>query len=123
LLAGVVDRVDGDFAETLVGVGLRVISHGVGVAEIFADVFEGFHLLLPGLGEIGFAAGALGDALEDVAGDGILVYFGGGDDIERNSFVLGDGAHVVGRHHAGVVRTVGEDDDDLSSRDLGRIAQ
>src|SRR4029077_1075658 len=49
--------------------------------------------------------------------------FGGGDDVERNALVLGDGAHVVGRDHAGVVGTVGEDDDDLASGDLGGIAQ
>ena len=41
----------------------------------------------------------------------------------RNPLVLGHGAHVVRRHHAGVVGTVGEDDDHLASRHLGGIAQ
>src|ERR1019366_9347341 len=61
LLAGIVGRVDGNLAEPLIGVGLRTIRNRVGVPQIFANVFEGFHLLLPGLGEIGFAAGPLRD--------------------------------------------------------------
>src|ERR1035437_9368650 len=123
LLARIVGRVDGNLAEPLIGVRLRIIRNRVGVPQIFANVFEGFHLLLPGLGEIGFAAGPLRAAFENVARDRVLVHFGGGDHVERNALVLGHGANVVRRHHAGVVGTVGEDDDHLAAGDLGGIAQ
>src|SRR5439155_577331 len=69
LLAGVINRFDGDFAEALVGIRLRVIRHGVRIAQILANVLERFDLLLPRLSEVGFAAGALRDALEHVARD------------------------------------------------------
>src|ERR1700681_4707799 len=48
-----------NFAETLVGVRLRIIRHRIGIAQIFADGLERLHLLLPGLGEIRLAAGAV----------------------------------------------------------------
>ena len=63
------------------------------------------------------------DALEDVARDRILVHLAGGDHVDRNALVLGHGAHVVRRHHAGVVGTVGEDDHHLAARHLGGVAQ
>src|ERR1017187_4876776 len=94
LLPRIVGRVDGDLPEPLIGVGLRIIRDRVGVPQIFADVLERFHLLLPGLGEIGFAAGPLRDSFEDVARDGVLIHFGGGDHVERNALVLGHGAYV-----------------------------
>src|ERR1019366_4250660 len=118
LLAGIVGRVDGNLAEPLIGVGLRIIRNRVGVPQIFANVFEGFHLLLPGLGEIGFAAGPLRDPFENVARDRVLIHFGGGNHVEWNALVLGHRADVVRRHHAGVVGTVGEDDDHLAAGDL-----
>src|ERR1035437_8132305 len=37
LLAGIVGRVDGNLAEPLIGVGLRIIRNRVGVPQIFAN--------------------------------------------------------------------------------------
>ena len=105
------------------GLRLRIVGDGVGVAQIFANVLERLHLLLPGLGPVGLAAGALRDALEDAARDRVLVHFAGRDHVDRNAFVLGHGAHVVGRHHAGVVGTVGEHDHHFAARHLGGVAQ
>src|SRR5258707_3979278 len=45
-----------DLAETLIRVRLRIVGHRVGVPQIFADILKRFHLLLPRLGKIGFAA-------------------------------------------------------------------
>ena len=53
----------------------------------------------------------------------ILVHFVGRDDVDRNAFVFGHGAHVVGRHHAGVVGTVGEHDDHFAAGNFRGIAQ
>src|SRR5580704_165374 len=105
-LAGVGNDFDVDLAESLIRVSLRIVSDGVAVAQILADGFERFHLPLPGFGEIGFAAGTRGDALEYGAGHGILIHVVGGDDVDRDAFVFGNRADVVGRHHAGIVRAI-----------------
>ncbi len=48
--------------KALVRVRLRIVGHGVGVAQVLADRLERLHLLLPGLGEVGLPSGALRDA-------------------------------------------------------------
>jgi hypothetical protein len=68
LLPGVAGNLHCDLAEALIGIGRRIVSHGVRVAQVLADVFEGFYLALPGLGPIGFATGALRDAAEGLPG-------------------------------------------------------
>src|SRR5215472_12945459 len=73
-LPSVADDLDVDLAEAFIWVRRRVVGHGVGVTQIFADRFKRFHLFLPRLGPVGLAAGALGDAAEDAAADGILVH-------------------------------------------------
>src|SRR4029079_5933846 len=77
-----------DFAEAFVGVGLRIIRDGVGVAQIFANGLEGLYLFLPGLGEIGFSAGTGGNALEHIRRDRVLGNLVGGDDVNRDSLVF-----------------------------------
>ena len=54
---------------------------------------------------------------------GILIDLVGRDHIDRNAFVFGHGAHIVGSHHAGVVGTVRENDHHLAARHFGGIAQ
>jgi hypothetical protein len=65
-------------------------------------------------------ASAVGPAStdENVARYRVLIHFRRGDRVERNPLVLGHRADVVRRHHAGVVGTVGEDDDHLAARNL-----
>src|SRR5204862_3100958 len=60
LLAGIRYDFHVDLAETFVRIVLRIIRHRVRVAQVFADRLERFHLLLPRLRPIGFAAGAGG---------------------------------------------------------------
>src|SRR5207247_281216 len=86
----------------------RIVGHRVGIAQILTDGFERFHLLLPRLGPVGFASGARGDALEHSTRDRIFVDLVGRDHVDRNPFIFGDGPDIVGRHHAGVIGSVGK---------------
>src|SRR5205807_4625400 len=94
LLSRIADDFHRDLAETLVGIGLRIVGDSVRVAQVFADVFEGLHLLLPRLGPVGLAAGALGDAAKYAARDRVLIHFAGGDDVDRDALILGHRADV-----------------------------
>src|SRR5581483_1090739 len=58
LMPGVRRDLDRDLAEAVIRVRLRIVRHGVAVAQILADVLERFHLLLPVLREVRFAARA-----------------------------------------------------------------
>ena len=69
LLCHITRDLHADLAESFVRIRLWIIRDRVGVHEIFADVFERFDLLLPGLGEIGFPARAGRDAAEHAARD------------------------------------------------------
>src|ERR1051326_3844109 len=59
LVTGVRRNLDRDLAEPFVRIRLRIVGDGVAVAQILADVFESFHLLLPRLREVGFATRAV----------------------------------------------------------------
>src|SRR6266851_291193 len=90
LLANVGEDGHLDLAKSLIGIDLRIIRHCVAIAQVLADVLEGFHLLLPGLGEVGFAAGARRDAAENGARHGVLVDIAGGDYIDGDPLIFGD---------------------------------
>src|SRR5580700_5158265 len=64
LLARIADNLHGDLAEAVVRVGGRMVSDGVRVTHILADILERLHLLLPGARKIGLAAGALRNSAE-----------------------------------------------------------
>src|SRR5271165_166688 len=68
-----------DLAKSLVRVGLGIIGHCVAVAQVFADGFKRFHLLLPRLGEIALATGRTGDPPEDAARDRVFSDLACGD--------------------------------------------
>ena len=87
-LAGVADDLDGDLAEAVVGIRLRVISDRVRVTEILSNIFESLDLFLPRLGVIGLAAGALRDAAEYGGGYGVAVDLGGRDHVDGDSLVF-----------------------------------
>ncbi len=65
------DQFDGDGAPAVVGIWGWVVADGVEVGEVVADGGEGLFLVAPVFGEVGFAAGGFGHALEDGGGDGL----------------------------------------------------
>ena len=99
-------RLDADPAETFVRIRLRIVGNGIAVAEIFANGFESFHLLLPGFCEVTLAARVRRDAFENRARYRVIRHLAGGDDVNRNAFIFCDRPHVIGSHHAGVIGTV-----------------
>ena len=109
------DEFDGDGAPAAIGIGLGIVAEGIEMAEVVADRGEGLFLVAPTLGEIGFAAGGCGHALEDGGGDGLESRFARADHVDRNAGGLGEFGDVFGRDHAGVVGAVGEDDDDFAA--------
>src|SRR3954452_9779433 len=58
---------NGNLPEPFVRIGLRIVRDCVGVAQVFADAFERFHLFLPGLCEVCLAARTSRDSLENAA--------------------------------------------------------
>src|SRR5271167_1023054 len=71
-----------DLAKSLVRIRLRIVSHRVAVAQIFADGFKGLHLLLPRLSEVTLATGRTGDPPEDAARHGVFGDLGRGDNVD-----------------------------------------
>src|ERR1700761_3381641 len=62
------DEFDADGAPAVVGILRGVVADGVKVGEVVADGGEGLLLILPALGEIGFATCGFAHALEDGGG-------------------------------------------------------
>src|SRR5260370_39803029 len=91
-----------------VGWGGGVMVGRVRPADIFADGREGFDLLLPVSRAIEFSAGARRKVLEGVVQNGVLHRIPAGDYINRNAFVLGDAADVIGADRTRRIGTIGE---------------
>src|SRR5215471_14684112 len=112
-----------DFAEALVRIWRRVVGDRVRIAEILADGFERFHLLLPSLGPVGLPARAIANAPENATGDRIFVHFSRRDYVDGNSLIFRNGSDIIWRHHTGVIGAVGEDDGYFPAWHLSRVPQ
>src|SRR5262249_24623491 len=97
------------------------VAEGIEMADILADGSEGLLLTLPTFGKVDFSAGGLGHALKYGSRNRILFGFVGADYIDGNSFRLGQLTYIFRSHHAGRVRTVGEDHHNLSAGTLASI--
>src|SRR5579864_438385 len=114
-----VGELHADGSPPAIGVRLRVVTHKVQMREVFSDGGKGIALVLPALCKICLAAGAGSHSTENRGGFRVELGFPGADHIDRNAFGLRQFVHVLRRHHAGVVRSIREDYDDLPARNLG----
>ena len=74
--------------------------------QIIADGGERFLFIAPALCEIGFAAGGRAHPIEDRGGNGLQLRRGGAYHINRDASRLRQLRDILGRHQAGVVRTI-----------------
>ena len=74
--------------------------------QILADRSEGFLLIFPVLGKVGFPARGGAHAPEDRARNRVKSRVAGADHVDGNAFGLGQLGHIFRRHHAGIVRAI-----------------
>ena len=103
-----------DGAPAAVGIRLGVVTQRIKMRQIIADRCEGILLVLPVSREIDFAAGGSGHALKYGVGNRLEVGFLRAHHVDGGAGGLRKLGDVLGRNHAVVIGTVGEDHDHFS---------
>src|ERR1700733_3937162 len=89
--------------------------------EIVLDGSECAPLIFPTFGKVSLASGGRGHTLEDGGGNRLQLRFLRADHINGDPRRLGEFGDVFRWHYAGVIRAVGENDDNSSAGVLGSI--
>ena len=112
-----------DLAPAMIGVRCRIIANRIKMSQIVPDGSKRRFFVSPTFGKIGFATRRGAQALKDRGRYRFKLGFRGTYHVDGDAGGLSQFGNILWRHHAGVVRTVGEHDHNFSSRIASSILE